>query len=126
MEKIMKTVKMSVLLAVLVVLNLGQTIYPVKNAASDDIVSGTIWSRKFNGEVSDDYAFSKGLYVYTTYVYDRELPGEYRVKGNLVEMHDMLTDTMSVGKIDGDKMTVRSLDDKGKEYGDRRVYTKDK
>ena len=122
----MKTVKTSVLLAVLVVLNLGQTIYPVKNAASDDILSGTTWSIKTNGEVSHEYAFSKGFYLFTNYLYDVELPGTYRLKGNLVEMTDTLLDLKSVGKIDGDKMTVVSLDENGKEDDVRGVYTKDK
>lgn len=122
----MKIVKTLMLLAILMILNLGQTLYSLKNVSSDDILHGTIWSHKINGEVTADYVFSKGLYVFTNYYYEKELPGKYRLKGNTVEMHDTLLDLMSEGKINGDKLTVTPVDDDGKPDGPSVVYIRER
>lgn len=121
----MKIVKILTLLSIVLAGNLVQIISPPKTAGAGDILDGTIWSYKRNGKVLADYVFSKGLYVYTTYEFDKEFPGEYRLKGNTVEMHDTILDTLEEGKINRDKMTVTLIDEKGKKIGDSIVYTKE-
>lgn len=89
------------------------------------MLDGTICSCKRNGKVTADHVFSDGLYVFTNYGSNNKLPCEYRPKGNTVEMHDTILDTISDGKINGDKMTVTLLNDEGKKIADPIVCTKE-
>lgn len=97
--------------------------FPAQRVSAVDALEGTTWSQKHNGKVVADYFFTKGLYMFTNYEFGREFPGEYRLNGNTVEMHDTTLDVVSIGKINGDKMTV-TLESDGPDETPR-VYTRE-
>ena len=98
-------------------------LFPAERVRAADALDGTTWSLKRNGKVITEYFFTDGLYLFTNFELERELPGEYCLNGNTVEMHDTTLDTIEVGKINGNKMTVTLQSDRPDETP--RVYTKE-